>query len=774
MEIDDTRITLTALPSMEDAEYTEELPDDNESEDDRIRQNNISIKGSPSSIGSRRHVLHKLDRGRSHSAGPVNKGIIRSASQNSKGNNRLRRNNSRRGRSQTSAGQRRRQASKSLICTPKSPGNMISSSSQTSAGQRRRQASKSLICTPKSPGNMISSSSQTSAGQRRRQASKSPIRIPQPPGNMSLSSNQQTVSLAKERSRRERARTTIRRDVASSKSNGLEILATRARKGVSRTKSDSLSAKLISNANANAGSMSLASDIQSTTSSYDATRRRSSKKTSRGSGDSELQNSFTATMFKQETKQEKQQQMQPVRVEQDKKSSRSWKKSSSLSSIDISVSDDDDIDSQANGSEKMKRPNSKKGRRFSWWALDMPNDTDSSPIIPVPPQRRHATATKSTAKNVRASIHKHFQRNGKRSSQDCDDHKSTATGSAGSASKQSTLPTDLENGSWSRSSSPAKSRSKDRSQSPHTHSTCTDPTSITSHLQRQGQDGSNADDLRSTGTRTITRDSGSGVYSSGSSTNKYRERRGKRPTRRSIKKHLTQTKQCDRGSLKNDDLRSTTNGSTGKPSVGSASKQSANSDDASLAGTASNQSKKNTRMSIKKTLELLKPTMIASPKRPSSEKDDLFSITSEFMSNEFNPDDASKGPESVRGMFHGEDSFQILDGDNHHRMTSWRKEQDQKQKKKKKKKKKEKNAAANIQVRSKNSMRKSMKQKRVHHSAVMAEEIPEPFLLSPHQRSTSLGDPFAFASARDWVSGSANFDDDGFGDFEAFHQSVAF
>jgi hypothetical protein len=95
MEIDDTRITLTALPSMEDAEYTEELPDDNESEDDRIRQNNISIKGSPSSIGSRRHVLHKLDRGRSHSAGPVNKGIIRSASQNSKGNNRLRRNNSR-------------------------------------------------------------------------------------------------------------------------------------------------------------------------------------------------------------------------------------------------------------------------------------------------------------------------------------------------------------------------------------------------------------------------------------------------------------------------------------------------------------------------------------------------------------------------------------------------------------------------------------------------------------------------------------------------------
>jgi hypothetical protein len=166
-------------------------------------------------------------------------------------------------------------------------------------------------------------------------------------------------------------------------------------------------------------------------------------------------------------------------------------------------------------------------------------------------------------------------------------------------------------------------------------------------------------------------------------------------------------------------------------------------------------------MSIKKTLELLEPTMIASPKRPSSEKDDLFSITSEFTSNEFNPDDASKGP----GMFNGEDSFQILDGDNHHRMTSWRKEPDQKQKKKK-----EKNAAANVQVRSNNSMRKSIQQKRVHHSEVMAEEIPEPFLRSPHQRSTSLGDPFAFASARDLVSGSAN----GFGDFEDFHQSVAF
>jgi hypothetical protein len=737
IEIDDTRITLTALPSMKDAEYTEELHAENQSNGVRMRRN---------SMGSRRHVLHTRDRssspgkhrGRSHSAGPVNKGIIRSPSQNSRGNNRLRRNNSRMGRGQTSPGQRRRQATKSPICIPKSPGNMSLSSNQTSPGQRRRQATKSLICIPKSPSNMSLSSNQTSAGQRRRQASKSPICTPQSPGNMSSSSNQRSLSLAKERSRRERARTTIRRDVARSRSTDVEILqtnSTRARKGVSRTKSDSLSAMLLSNANVDTNakanpnrraSMSLASDIQSTTSSYDARRRRSSKKTRRG-------------------KQEKQ-------------------RRSSLCSIDINVSDDDDdgIDSRADGAEKMKRPNSKKERRFSWWALDMPNNTDSSPIIPAPPQPRRATTTKSTSKNRRASIHKHLQRNGKRSSRECDDHKSTATGSAGSASKQSTLPTDLESGSWSRSSSPAKSSSKDRSQSPHTHSTCTDPTSISSHLQRRGQNGSNADDLRSTGTGT-TRDSGSGVHSSGSSTNIFGERRGKRPTRRSIKKHLTQTKQGDRGSLENDDLRSTTTGSTGKRSVRSASKQSARSADASLAGTASIQSKKNTRMSIKKTLELLKPTMLASPKRPSSEKDDLFSITSEFTSTEFNPDDASKGTESVRGMFNGEDSFQILDGDNHRRMKSWRKEPDQKENKKK-----EENAASNFRVRSGNSMHKSMKQKRGHHSADMAEEIPE------HQRSTSLGDPFAFASPRDLVSGSANFDDDGFGDFEAFHQSVGF
>jgi hypothetical protein len=173
---------------------------------------------------------------------------------------------------------------------------------------------------------------------------------------MSLTSDQQSLSLAKERSRRERARTTIRRDVGS-KSNDLDILkinATRARKGDSRTQSESLSAMLVSNANAS--SMSLASDIQSTTSSYDARRSRSSKKTSRGSGNSELQNSFTATIIKQETKQEKQQQKQPVRVEQGK-TSRSWKKSSSLSNIDISVSDDDAdaddiIDRQADGALK--------------------------------------------------------------------------------------------------------------------------------------------------------------------------------------------------------------------------------------------------------------------------------------------------------------------------------------------------------------------------------------------------------------------------------------
>lgn len=724
------RNQLEASFSVLDVEYTEDLPDD-ESDDvsggaDGAEQNSNTnrrsrgdLPASPSSsVGSRRLRVNMYSaspsakrRGRSHSAGRCknNAERIRSAVH-------VRRKNTSRGRSQTS---------------------IIS--------KKTRQVSKSPI--PKSP---IGSKSPTPA------KSSSPTLSTTPAG-------QQTIISAKERSRRERAR---RRGVARSKSSDLELLnpvnANRGngsrlsnsritKRGVGRRNSDDLSAMLRSNNNSDG--RRVASDLQSTAASHEKrTKRRSSskKKSRRASADTEMLQSSLSAMFREGAD-------PPI-----------FNPSSSQQLKTQNISSEGDDNSHADTDEKeMKRPISEKqARRFSWWALDKPNDTDISPIAPLPPHRRTASVGTGSTLSASGSIQKHFHRTSQHDDGGGgDDRKSTATGST---SKQSTLPTDLDSGNWSTSPS-NNTRYFRRSKSPRKD--------INSHLQRQKKygDDTGADDLRSTGTGTTRDSAGSGVYSSGSSTNNnFGERRGKKPKRKSIKKHILKQGSAERrrsGGGGADDLRSTATGSTGKHSHGS--KQSRSSD-----GSRSTNKSKNTRMSVKKTTERLKPNILtSSPKNPSS---DRLSIASEFTNNDFNPDDGSKQPES----FNGEDSFQIVGDDNHHRMTSWRHGNEQqpkdakKAKQNKKKKQEETNSAANHQVRSGLPRRKSnMKEKKTHHSAIATtDEIPEPFLLSPPGRSKSLGDPFALSSARDLESGSGSFglDDDTFGDIGDFHQSVAF